>query len=110
MRTDAVSEERNREREYTMMMWGYGLLMMLGMTIWIVLLVVLIAVIVWAMLRWLNGRGTSPARGETHLPGQPLSAMDILEQRYARGEIDSATFERMREQLQNTARTPSQSR
>jgi putative membrane protein len=93
------------------MMWGYGfgwgwLLMAFGMVLWIALLVVL----VWAILHWLNGRGTSPARGETYIPGQPLSAMDILEQRYARGEIDSATFERMREQLQNTARTPPQSR
>ena len=38
-------------------------------------------------------------------PGTPpsqLSAMEILRQRYARGEIDAATFENMRERLENS--------
>ena len=33
--------------------------------------------------------------------GQP-SALDILRQRYARGEIDATTFEQMRERLEAT--------
>jgi hypothetical protein len=35
-------------------------------------------------------------------PSQP-SAMEILRQRYARGEIDTATYESMRERLENSS-------
>jgi putative membrane protein len=41
----------------------------------------------------------------TFTPGMPpsqSSAMEILRQRYARGEIDTATFENMRERLENS--------
>ena len=74
------------------MMWGYGwdcpgmLMMMLGSLLWIALL----AVLIWAVVSWLNkknARTTAP------------SAMEILRQRYARGEIDATTFEQMRERL-----------
>ena len=84
------------------MMWGYGFswggmfLMLLGMALWIALLVVL----VWALIRWLDRRNTVPS---TQVPGMPASgpsAMEILRQRFARGEIDTATFEQMRERLE----------
>jgi uncharacterized membrane protein len=83
------------------MMWGYGFdwpsmaFMMFGSTLWIVFIVV----IIWAVIRWLNHRtaGTMPP---THtLSGTSLTGMEILNQRYARGEIDAATFEQMRERL-----------
>jgi Short C-terminal domain len=41
----------------------------------------------------------------TYTPGMPPSqpsAMEILRQRYARGEIDTATYESMRERLENS--------
>ncbi len=47
----------------------------------------------------------------TYTPGQPpsqLSAMEILRQRYARGEINAATFDSMRERLENTGNAESQ--
>ncbi len=85
------------------MMWGYGygfdwlsmLLMSLGMVLWIALLVVL----VWAVIRWVDRR-TTPTTPPypSASPGGP-SALEILRQRYARGEIDTATFEQMRERL-----------
>ena len=85
------------------MMWGYGfsrggmLLMLLSMALWIALLVV----VVWAIIRWLDRR-TSPSGSITTstppTPGSP-SALEILGQRYARGEIDATTFEQMRERL-----------
>jgi len=83
-----------------MMLW-----MILGMTLWILLLVVLI----WALVRWLNRRTMTPplyeARHDTNIqPGGP-SALEILQQRYARGEIDTTTYEQMRERLEaSTAR------
>ena len=84
------------------MMWGYGLnwlsmaLMMLGSTLWIVVLVVL----VWALLRWLNKRTVNPIRQVQTLSERGPTAREILSQRYARGEIDAPTFEQMRERLE----------
>ena len=84
------------------MMWGYGFswlsmtLMMLGSTLWIVLLVVL----VWALVRWLNNRTIASGPQGSSTPTSGPSAMEILSQRYARGEIDTATFEHMRERLE----------
>ena len=83
------------------MMWGYGFswggmfLMMVGATLWIALVVVLI----WALIRWLNRRTASPMPTHTSTPPIGPSALEILNQRFARGEIDMATFEQMRERL-----------
>jgi putative membrane protein len=78
---------------------GFGWPMMLGawlgMTLWILLL----AGLIWGLIRWLGGRPW----GRAQMPSGP-SALEILQQRYARGEIDHATFEQMRERLQ--ASTP----
>lgn len=82
------------------MMWGYGfgwgwLLITLGSILWIALLVVL----VWALITWLNRKWSAtlpPSIGPT--PSGP-SALEILRQRYARGEIDTGTYEQMRERL-----------
>lgn len=80
-----------------MMMWGYGfswggaLMMLISTLIGIAILIVILLVVV----RWWN-RSSVPYQNE---PVKP-SATQILEQRYARGEIDEATFQRMRDQLQ----------
>jgi putative membrane protein len=79
--------------------------MMLGMVVGITLWILLLAVLIWALVRWLNGRSARPGMP----PAEGLSALDILEQRYARGEIDHATFERMRERLQASRQTSSAS-
>ncbi len=84
------------------MMWGYDLgwggmlLMSLGSVLWIALMVVL----VWALIRWINSRTTTSVPPYTGAPPVGPSALEILRQRYARGEIDTATFEQMREQLE----------
>jgi putative membrane protein len=85
------------------MMWGYDFgwgwfLMSIGMVLWIALLVVL----VWAVIRWLERKTSTSGPQETSIPSSGLSALEILQQRYARGEIDTATFEQMREQLEAT--------
>ena len=87
------------------MMWGYDpgwggwLMMSFGM----VFSIALLGVLVWALIRWFNGRGTPPAERAPMMPPGP-SALEILQQRYTRGEIDDTTYEQMRERLQ--ASTP----
>jgi putative membrane protein len=83
------------------MMWGYGfgwgwLMMAFGTALWIALLVAL----VWALIRWLNSRTGTPVPPPTIGVQSGPSAEEILRQRYAGGEIDTATFEQMRERLQ----------
>lgn len=85
------------------MMWGYGFgwgwfMMAFGGVLWIAIL----AVLVWALIRWWEGR--TPVSGPSGSASP--SALDILRQRYARGEIDTATFEQMRERLQATEQVP----
>jgi putative membrane protein len=86
------------------MMWGYNIgwmnmsLMVLGMTLWVVVLVAL----AWAVVRWLNSRTTEKAPREGTGPAQGPSALEILKRRYARGEIDTATFENMQERLEGS--------
>jgi len=89
------------------MFWGFhGLLLLLplfllGRFFWIVLL----ALLIWALVRSFRSRHV-PFYNPGMPPVQP-SAMEILRQRYARGEIDAVTFDQMREQL-GSASGPSQ--
>jgi putative membrane protein len=84
------------------MMWGYGLgwggmlLMLLSMLLW----VAVIALVVWALIRWLAPR--APGSGWPGAGPTGPSAIEILRQRYARGEIDTTTFEQMRERLEGS--------
>ena len=65
------------------MMWGYG--MWWGGLIWLAL----IAMLVWTLVA-------------TNLPSRPKrpTALDILEERFARGEIDAETYRSTRTELE----------
>lgn len=69
---------------------GMFLAMLLNAVVW----VALISLLIWAMSRFIIPR--TPSAGPIE---RGPSALDILRQRYARGEIDAATYERMRQQL-----------
>ena len=58
--------------------YGYGLL---HMVVWVVVLVAIIAGVIW-LVRSLAGNGGSAARL------QRSAGLDVLEERYARGEIN----------------------
>jgi putative membrane protein len=68
-------------------MWGMGGFMGLG---WI-LIVVVVAVLAWLLMRGPLGPGSQPER---------RSALEILKERYARGEIGSEEFEQKKRDLE----------
>jgi uncharacterized membrane protein len=79
------------------MMWGHTLT---GMGWWMVISSIswlgLIAIAVWTFARWAS-RATRQVTSSS--PAAP-SVTEILRQRFAHGEIDSDTFERMRQQIE----------
>jgi putative membrane protein len=74
--------------------------MMLWMSLWGIFWLIVLGVAVWALVRWVSGR--APVGGPSSGPWTSPSAMEILRQRYARGEIDATTFEQMRARLEAT--------
>jgi uncharacterized membrane protein len=86
------------------MFHGIGFLLLpvllLGKVFWIAI----IALLIWAVVRRF---GSGPMAFYRHAPfyqpGMPSAqpdALEILRQRYARGEIDAVTFDQMRERLE----------
>jgi len=99
------------KKEGLPMFWGFlGIwlllpLLLFGRLFWIVILALLIG----ALIRGLGSRNR-PLSFYRHAPfynpGVPPvhpSAMEILRQRYARGEIDALTFNQMRERLESSS-------
>lgn len=92
------------------MMWGYewGWPMALWMGFGSILWIVALGLLIWALVHWLSRRAPSgavpPMQSMQSMQG--LSAMEILRQRYARGEIDATTYEQMRERLEASAQPP----
>ena len=79
-------------------MWdGGGWWMFLGPLWMIVVIGALIAGVV-LLVRWLGGPGGAPGGGQGPAPGN--RALDILKERFARGEIDKDEFEERRRLLE----------
>ncbi|MBA2678247.1 MAG: SHOCT domain-containing protein [Ktedonobacteraceae bacterium] len=83
---------------------------LMGTLFWIALFVLLILGLIRLLTRnqgpnlfFRQGQFTVPQQPyRPYEPQQQLSAMEILRQRYARGEIDAVTFDQMRERMQAT--------
>jgi len=68
---------------------GFGFLMM-------VLVIAAIVVVVVLAIRWLGG----PGQGGEHRAAPRSNALDILKERFARGEIDAAEYRERRQALE----------
>lgn len=67
--------------------YGYG-----GVLMWVLLLLVAAAAVYFFLQQNRKSDGSMPGASETPL--------DILKKRYARGEIDTETFERMKKDIE----------
>jgi uncharacterized membrane protein len=87
--------------------WGSGHVVLPGMllsTLSTVLGIAVLLILAWALLKWISPYILpifEDMFGET--PGE-VSALEILRQRYAAGEIDAVTFEQMWERLEASYR------
>lgn len=75
------------------MMGGYGGYGM-GMGWWWIIGLIIIVAVVWAIVKGLN-QNKQPMNQNTG-----KSALDILKERYARGEIDKEEFEERKKNLE----------
>ena len=75
-------------------MWEGGSWMFFGPVMMIIVIAVIVAMIV-LLARWLGSSGHGPAHHR--LPGQ--TPLDILKERFARGEIDKDEYEERRRVL-----------
>ena len=91
------------------MMWGIGHgpgLLLPFLFFGRVFLLVILGLLILSLIRLFSSRNRHflhmpPTFTPWMTPSQP-SAMEILRQRYARGEIDTVTLESMRERLENS--------
>ena len=78
------------------MMWGWNGMAAGGWIVMTVLWVVVIGLVVWAVAALFpRGRGHDEERRET--------PEDILDRRFARGDLDAETYREMREELRGRA-------
>lgn len=79
--------------------YGYGWAGFFWMVFWMLIWVGLLSLVIWAIIRASNRRHWQPVRHEWRVQSNEPSALEILNRRYARGELDAATFEMMRERI-----------
>lgn len=67
--------------------WGMGL----GMGLWWIIAVLLVVLVVWLIVRTARRASSADTAGK--------SALDILKERYAKGEIDKEEYDQRKKDL-----------
>ncbi len=76
------------------MMWGWGWYGMIFGPLFMILFFALVIAVAALLVRWIAGPW------QTHQPPPGRTALDILKERFARGEIDKEEFEERRRILE----------
>lgn len=88
-------------KESTAMMsgygWGGGMMLLIGVCV--LLGIILLVVLAWALMRWKSHNTPISLPLHSDMPGSASPALNILRQRYAGGEMDTATYEQRRARL-----------
>ena len=92
--SSAAWAQQQGEPYYGPHMWSVGLMMIVGPLMMIVFIAAVVAAVV-LMVRWLGG----PGHGTAVYPPPGRGSLDILKERFARGEIDKEEFEERRRVL-----------
>ena len=74
-------------------------MMMGGWLFMVILPIVVVALVAWALVAWALSTRGGAFRAHGDQAGKERSALQLLEERFARGEIDHEEFERRREAL-----------
>ncbi len=77
--------------------YGYGIWWIVGLIALALLVLFVVGIVVLGI--WTSGRRTRSQEGGQGYPGRADEALEILRQRYARGEITREEFLAMREDL-----------
>ena len=76
---------------------GYGLMGGWGIFFNIIILIGVVVLIVWAVKQFTRSNDTGPRSSGSS--SQPLSARDILDMRYARGELTREEYQAMMQDI-----------
>lgn len=88
--TPAIADPGDR---WQMMNWGYGMGMMFGPVLWLIIIGLIVAGIVWIVRK---GETTTSAERDL---AYRSSALDLLDMRLAKGEIDAEEYKTRRSLL-----------
>jgi putative membrane protein len=88
-----ASESRSRKECEMMTVFGLGF-MIVGLLIILLILIGLVVLVVWAVRRT-----TNPATN-AGISARPQTAKEVLQQRYARGEITREQYQEMLQDLE----------
>lgn len=78
--------------------WMHGGLPIIGGILWLLIVIGIVALIVYAVRRPAVGAVTTVGAATVAAPTTP-SALDVVRERYARGEIDRDEYKRLTEDL-----------
>lgn len=88
------AEPYRRGYDPHMMDWGGGWYGMIFGPLFMILILAIVIAVAVILVRWLSGPGYGGHPSHHGPPGR--TALDILKERYARGEIDKEEFEERR--------------
>jgi putative membrane protein len=80
--------------------YGYGWSGFFWMILWMLIWVGVLSLVVWTIIRATSRRRWQTTHHEWRIQSNEPSALEILNRRYARGELETATYEAMRERIQ----------